>query len=516
MKRFITYILSLFLTFTLCVSRAEKNKELYNNGCIKLKQGDYVTALQQFSQIVDSINIHTEDDNELYVAALNKIAFISILNSNYVKAYAALLQALDSPSNSQSPISHLYLAIICNYYRDVSTEEQNLRAAMANSNDLTQQETKNLIFINFAGFFNEHNRLKEIESVIRNFIDNSTLNGTTFDQYTLLTAKAYLAIIEGKNSEALNMLKMAANIVEKDSEEQNAYLSAMFEIALFYMNQEDYEKAISQLYKCLELAEKYHFKVFIPIGYEYLSKCYELQGDREQQIHFRQKLINLRDSTLSLSTFREIKDMQYDFKAKQYQKDLDTITLKSHYYRLFLFLAIAMVIICVIFTFLLLKKTKSLKKAYIALYERNRELDSQEKKLEAAVPKHEVESESRTALHKPLRDAFEHGTLWLQQDFTLAMLAKELNTNTTYLSTAVNEIYGKSFRSLVNEKRIRTACEMLSQDEKYGHLTIEAIASNCGFKTASHFSSVFKSVTGLSPATYREIDKLKKQTNKTV
>lgn len=517
MKEILIIITSFILSLAFFDVYADSVEELYDDGCIKMKQGDFPAALQRFREVVDSSEVNpTKAQEELYASSLNKIAMISIMRSNYVTAYSSLLKALDYASPFQEPLTHLYLAIISNYYRDFRAEEQHLKDALGNIDKVTGDDMKTLVFINFAGFYNEHNRLGEIESEIRDFLSQFTLDGSAFKQYATLTVKAYLSNIEGNPDEALGLLKMAAAVVEKDSDEQNAYLSAMFDIALQYMHQGDYTNAISQLQECLSLAKKNNFTVFIPMAYEYLSKCYGIAGDRDNEMLFRQESVNLRDSILSLSTFGQIKDMQADFKAEQHRKDMATVTLKSHYYRLFLLLAGLMIMFGVIFTLILIRKNKSLKTAYIALYERNQQIETQEKRLEAkeaVAPVSESVPEARIALHQPLREAFDNGTLWLQPDFTLAMLANELNTNTTYLSTAVNEVYGKSFRSLVNEKRIRRASEMLSQDEKYGHLTIEAIASSCGFKTASHFSSVFKSVIGMSPATYREIDKLKKSTS---
>lgn len=69
--------------------------------------------------------------------------------------------------------------------------------------------------------------------------------------------------------------------------------------------------------------------------------------------------------------------------------------------------------------------------------------------------------------------------------------------------------FGKNFRSALNERRVRRASQMLADFTSYGNITIEAIAHDCGFKTASHFSSTFKQITGLSPAVFREIARKK-------
>lgn len=89
--------------------------------------------------------------------------------------------------------------------------------------------------------------------------------------------------------------------------------------------------------------------------------------------------------------------------------------------------------------------------------------------------------------------------------FSLDMLAKKIGSNSRYVSQVINETYGKNFNALLGETRVKQACLRLRDEAVYGHMTIEAIALDLGFKSRSNFVTVFKKVTGLSPSEYKRI-----------
>ena len=72
----------------------------------------------------------------------------------------------------------------------------------------------------------------------------------------------------------------------------------------------------------------------------------------------------------------------------------------------------------------------------------------------------------------------------------------------------------KNFNMLLAEHRIREACRLIQNIMEYGHLTIEGIAQEVGYKSRSSFSNAFKRVTGLSPSAFSTIAKEKSQLSK--
>ncbi len=95
-----------------------------------------------------------------------------------------------------------------------------------------------------------------------------------------------------------------------------------------------------------------------------------------------------------------------------------------------------------------------------------------------------------------------NGRRYLDPDITLVDVAKELNTNTTYLSRIINSHFRTNFSQFVNEYRIKDARQMLI-DEQFGHLSIEGIARSTGFNSKSAFNAAFKKITGVTPSFYQ-------------
>ena len=87
----------------------------------------------------------------------------------------------------------------------------------------------------------------------------------------------------------------------------------------------------------------------------------------------------------------------------------------------------------------------------------------------------------------------------LYQPFTLDDLANTIGNNKCYLTHQFSLQEGKSLKRYIHEERIRAAQNML----KYSDQPIPVIANYLCFETQSHFGSVFKKITGTTPALYR-------------
>lgn len=118
-------------------------------------------------------------------------------------------------------------------------------------------------------------------------------------------------------------------------------------------------------------------------------------------------------------------------------------------------------------------------------------------------------TESQLQLFKELKTRLlghmEEEKPYLDQDLTILKLAKDLQTNTKYLSHVINSEFNQSFIHFINDYRIRELKQHLVDNRNY---TIEALAQNAGFKSKSSFNAAFKRSTGLTPSIY-----LKQQVN---
>ena len=97
---------------------------------------------------------------------------------------------------------------------------------------------------------------------------------------------------------------------------------------------------------------------------------------------------------------------------------------------------------------------------------------------------------------------FEKSKIYLDSTFNINKLAKQLNTNTSYLSSIVNEKKGKTFKQYITELRINYLITIIQKDSKYKKYTIQALGEEIGYTNASSFSRSFKNFTGETPTNY--------------
>lgn len=112
--------------------------------------------------------------------------------------------------------------------------------------------------------------------------------------------------------------------------------------------------------------------------------------------------------------------------------------------------------------------------------------------------------QQKTLLEK-INLVMENVSLISREDFNLAMLAKAVNSNTKYVSKVINDMCGKTFKTYLNEYRIREACRRLIDKENFGHLTIKAIHQELGFRTTTSFVAAFRKVMGMTPSEYKRL-----------
>lgn len=91
---------------------------------------------------------------------------------------------------------------------------------------------------------------------------------------------------------------------------------------------------------------------------------------------------------------------------------------------------------------------------------------------------------------------------YLDPNTSIQTLSKKLNSNSKYVSDIINTYKKKNFAAYINEMRIEYIKEKLNNDMVYRSYKIKYLAEESGFSSHSVFSSVFKSIEGVSPAQY--------------
>ncbi|MBQ2787310.1 MAG: AraC family transcriptional regulator [Bacteroidaceae bacterium] len=95
------------------------------------------------------------------------------------------------------------------------------------------------------------------------------------------------------------------------------------------------------------------------------------------------------------------------------------------------------------------------------------------------------------------------------KNFSAKELAKELETNTRYISAVVNSRFNTNFSCLINEYRIKEAMHRL-RDKRYANMTIEEIGLSVGFANRQSFYASFYRMMKETPNDYRKKPTVKK------
>ncbi|WP_276357357.1 AraC family transcriptional regulator [Cohnella caldifontis] len=98
-----------------------------------------------------------------------------------------------------------------------------------------------------------------------------------------------------------------------------------------------------------------------------------------------------------------------------------------------------------------------------------------------------------------LREALREIDDGLGRDLGLSKLAKAASVAPSHFSRVFKQYTGMNVTDYVNAKRIVRAKDLLLRSEA----GVGEIAEACGFESLPHFHRVFKSLTGVTPKTYR-------------
>lgn len=107
---------------------------------------------------------------------------------------------------------------------------------------------------------------------------------------------------------------------------------------------------------------------------------------------------------------------------------------------------------------------------------------------------------------KEIEEYIKNEKYYLLKSASLKDLATVLGSNANYISQTINANTNLNFNDFINQYRVEESKKRLL-DEKYNHLTIEAIGNSVGFKSKATFYNAFKKYVELSPKAFIKTQK---------
>ena len=109
-------------------------------------------------------------------------------------------------------------------------------------------------------------------------------------------------------------------------------------------------------------------------------------------------------------------------------------------------------------------------------------------------------AEKKETIRALLTSYFNNEKPYLNPELNMHMLSEALDVPKHQLTEVLNSEIGKNFFCFVNEYRVEAVKKKLMNNRR--NYSVEAIGYECGFNSKSTFYTVFRQITGMTPAEF--------------
>lgn len=300
---------------------------------------------------------------------------------------------------------------------------------------------------------------------------------------------------------SFGFLKQGKDLLVDQGLKNNLFI-ADFYIARNYFEEKKYEDAIALLDGIFKSTGTNSNTDRITEMYELAIAISKVQGNKEKQIYYLDKLneiIKVKNEKKSLA-----KDLLFEDALKDMTSENEKLNSEKHKSlidkRIILVVSIALLIVVLIGFVSYHKKTKLKEQKFLAIIDDISKKKTKKKSKDVAKVS-KIKDEKANAILEQL-ETLENTQFYLSPEVTLHTTAKLLNTNTSYLSKALNAVKKQTFSQYLNKLRIDYVLVKLKEDAVFRSYTIHAISKEIGYKSATTFIKEFKNKTGLNPSYY--------------
>lgn len=410
------------------------------------------------------------------------------------------------------------------------------------SKELSESE-HNQTRINLINCYIESDHLDSVNVLIKEGLDYSAKNHNKYsvNQYLYLSGFSYLK--QKKYEEAIKEFSKSYDYFSSIEDNNANYV--LYSLGKSYEGLNDKKKTVEYFTKLDTNVEKTNI-TFPDLRdvYTFLIDYYKENNDTQKQLYYIDRFLKV-DKKL---------DEQFKYLSTELPKKYDTPNLLREKENIIkdlnnnktgLYASISVLVLILILFIYLYYKSKKTEKEYRKIAQdlihsiekkhmESAENQNQEIVREEILPQIEEEEDeefeetaeeveeilvemrdrsgnslSEEVTKSILKDlnTFESKGHFLKKGITLASLAKNIKTNTAYLSEVINTQQGKNFTTYLNDLRIDYVSERLLEDKKLRSYKLPAIADELGYNNVQAFSAAFKKKTGTTPAIYiKEIE----------
>ena len=472
------------------------SEELMEKGRNNFSQRNPAKALACFT-IVCKRKADNQEQLQLRIRALNNCGCVYKFSYfDYIRAYEYFIKAYDLCEqvgyDDFLPIIMVNLGDLFNDY-SLNYDSKPLAKQAKELFDKCiskAYETKNWELLT-TSFFNLANQNYQLDLKKYNMLFSKEIPDSTPDlAYARLQYQGIQFMQQHQYDKARECFeRQMQNINTRWAPERDSLASYM-SIASTYQQEKDYLHAIECLTKALQLTFDKKLNDLSPGICRKLSEQYHIMGDEEQSASYHQRYIEMMDKTHA-KQLAHIAELNYISQLEKKEKHTQELEQRQRLQQLIILAGMFVLVVVLTTAIILWDKNRQVKR-----------VEADEQSLRKAYSRSSLNDEQRESLVLRIEETLNDADVICQQDFTLNKLAKLINSNTTYTSQVINEKYGMTFSNLLGSRRVKIACQWMDNPERYGNITIEAIASGTGFKSRTAFVNAFKRETGLKPSEY--------------
>lgn len=507
------------------VNMASRFAEFHNKPDSALLAYTIITSRQEHMKT-------KEDKHYLTVAYIGKWFVYFFHYFDYSKAYENLQHAYELAEKNGDGLARIQLNFGC-MYQTISEQSGNEKAARQamdyyrqaftmgtkeRDGNVQRMALENLVTVAYT-----LGCMDSIAAEIHTFKHHALDKQHGDYQYTMLLYEGLRQMTAHRYAEALKTFEQQGRLVPKGNAFSRYDYVNRTNQARAIAAMGDKQRALALLHEAEQLAETNDIKDAKLEVYKFLADVSEQAGLAEQTEAYRNRFFRLKDTLLNYQQVASVEEMRFLGELKSMDERVAEMSRQRQTLAIAVGVVVAVAIIVVVFLIILGRKNRRLSQANQSLYDQNvamlrREKEEREKEARESENKEKYKSssldeDSKQELARKIRDVLETPEHLCSSDFSAERLATLLGINYRYLSQVINEKFGKNFNALVNEYRVKEACKRINDLDHYGHLTIEAIASEVGFHARSTFFATFKKQTGLTPAEYLRLARERNDTN---
>lgn len=516
---------------------SEQLEELLARGhhYIMAEQAD--SAIDVFATVANA-TAHDKSDERLRLRsrAYNNMGYVFMyLKHDYPAAYKFFLKALADAKSVRFEKMYPYVYLNLGNVKLHAAPDSAMalyRTAFYSAIASESPDIVNTTYSNLLNVAMNQETIGDIKPEMDKYEALNMSDSVPLRQFALQTHQGALHMLKGEYQEASESFSKAAAEVDSDLTPLNYESQAYGNQAEALLAQGDTLGAVAVMKKMEIAALKADTPEVRWNLYSILASIYSKMGREEiaQQYHIHH--LELADSIFGYRAGHHLDNIETQVRLDDMSSHYDDLHRRHMRSRMLIIGGGIVLLLIIIFSAITYYQKKKATELLKSLYLRDRDLKNLERVAVPAIsdesqhpmppkqsdeaPQEKTQVKYRTSsltaddkkryAEKITNIAINSDALF-QVGFSVDSLADMVGLKEKEVSQIINEVWKMNFNAWLNSYRCREASTRLS-DPAYDSLTIEAVGESLGFRSRSHFASIFKQSAGMTPAEYRRVSRL--------